>query len=74
MRPDDSLLIDSVCRLVTSIPRHLDRIVLNHVLLDDGLTRAQSRRLTDSRRIEVGLGDEAIVAWDMRRGLGRTHS
>ena len=57
-----------------SISRNLNLIVLNHVLLDDGLARTQSWSLLDGSGVEVGLWNEAIVAWNMRRDLGGSHS
>ena len=71
--PDRSFLIDAVGRLVAGITRHLDGVVLNHVLLDDSFTCIESTRLVNCSCIEVCLGDEAIVAWDMRSCLGGTH-
>jgi len=71
---DVTLLVQSVHRLVTLVSRHLHLVVLNDVLLDDGLTSAESASLLDSLRVEIGLGDEAIVAGDVRRRLRRAHS
>ena len=71
--PDRSFLIDAISRLVAGITRHLDGVVLNHVLLDDSFTCVESASLINCSCIEVCLGDEAIVAWDMRSCLGSTH-
>ena len=51
------------------IPRHFNLVVLNEVLLDDGLASAKSAGLLDGSRVEVSLGDEAIVAGDVRGGF-----
>ena len=48
-------------------------IVLDHVLLDDSVTTAHRGGLLDGRSVEVSLGDESIVAGNMRGGLGRAH-
>ena len=74
VRSGHTSLVDSVCRLVARVPRNLHLIVLNHVLLDNGLTVAKGGRLLDSGRVEVSLGDEAVVAGDVSRGLCRAHS
>ena len=58
---------------MASISWHLDGVVLDHVLLDDGLAGAKVGGLCDGSTVEVGLRDEAVVAWDVRRGLGCTH-
>ena len=55
------------------IPRDLHRIVLNHVLLDNGVAGAQSGGLLDGARIEISLGDEAVVAWDVGSRLCCAH-
>ena len=49
-------------------------VVLDDVLLDDSLSRAKSACLIDGLRVEVCLGDETIVAWNMGRGLRCTNS
>ena len=51
---------------MTRVARDLYRIVLNHVLLDDGVARSQARSLLDSLRVETSLGNEAIITWNMR--------
>ena len=71
--PDHASLVSAICRLVARVPRNLHRIVLNHVLLDNGVTGAQGGGLLDGTRIEVGLGDEAVVAWDVCSRLCRAH-
>ena len=71
--PDHASLINAICRLVARVPRNLHGIVLNHVLLDNGVTIAQGGGLLDGTRIEVGLGDEAVVAWDVCSRLCRAH-
>ena len=48
-------------------------IVLDDVLLDDCVASAKSCSLLNGRCIEVSLGDETIVPWNMRRGLSRTN-
>ena len=68
--PERSSLIHSTHRFVSRVPWHFDLIVLNDVLLDNGVAGAQRRGLLDSARIEVGLRDETVVAWNMRCGLG----
>ena len=41
-------------------------IVLNHVLLDNGLTIAKSGGLVRGEVVKASLGNEAIVAWYVR--------
>ena len=71
--PDRALLVHSVHWLVARVARKLHLVVLNHVLLDDGLAGVEVGRLLDSGWVEVGLGDESVIAWDVRRGLGGSH-
>ena len=71
---DGSFLVGAAHRLVALVPWHLHRIVLNNVLLNNGITIAQSRGLGNGACVEVRLGDEAIVAWNVSRCLGRAHS
>ena len=70
---DVSFLVGAAHRLVALVPWHLHRIVLNNVLLNNGIAIAQSRGLGDGTSVKVRLGDEAIVAWDVGGGLGRTN-
>ena len=51
----------------------LHLVVLNHVLLNDSLACAQSRCLSSGQIVEASLGDETIVAWDMRGRLGSSY-
>ena len=68
--PERSSLIHSTHRFVSRVPWHFNLIVLNDVLLDNGVAGAQRRGLLDGARVEVGLRDETVVAWNMRRGFG----
>ena len=52
---------------------HLHLIVLNDVLLDDGVAIAERGCLFNSEWVEPGLGDEAIVAGDVCGCLRRAH-
>ena len=67
--PERSSLIHSTHRFVSRVPWHFNLIVLNDVLLDNGVAGAQRRGLLDGARVEVGLRDETVVAWNMRRGF-----
>lgn len=58
---------------MTRVAWHFDTVVLNHILLDDGVADSKSRGLRDSLCVEVGLGDESIVAWDVGSGLRSSH-
>ena len=71
---DVSLLVLGIHRLVALVSRNLHLVVLNDVLLDDSLSRAKCARLIDCLRVEVCLGDETIVAWNMSRCLRGTNS
>ena len=68
--PERSSLIHSTHRFVSRVPWHFNLIVLNDVLLDNGVAGAERRGLLDGARVEVSLRDEAVVAWNMRCGLG----
>lgn len=70
---DCTVLIDTIGGFVTSITWNLDRVILNHILLDDCLAGAKRARLVNCMRIEVSLGDESIVAGNVRCRLGRAH-
>ena len=72
IRSDSSFLVGAAHGLVTLVAWHLHLIVLNNVLLNNGITIAQSWGLSDGARVEVGLRNETIVAWDVSGGLGRT--
>ena len=71
---DNTLLVDAIHGLVPRIPWHLHLVVLNHVLLNNGVASGKCAGLFDSKRVEVGLGDEAIVSGNVSCGLGRAHS
>ena len=71
---DVTLLVLGIHRLVALVSRNLHLVVLDDVLLDDSLSRAKSACLIDGLRVEVRLGDETIVAWNMGRGLRCTNS
>ena len=70
---DGSFLVGTAHGLVARVTWHLHRIVLNNVLLNNGVTIAQSRGLSDGACVEVRLRDETIVAWDVSGGLGRAN-
>ena len=73
LRADFSLLIHGIHWLVALVPWNLHLIVFNDVLLDDGVTGAQGRRLLHCARVEVSLRNKSIVAWNMRSGLRSTN-
>ena len=43
----------------------LHLVVLDNVLLDDGLSRAKLTSLTNCLRIVICSWDEAVIAWNM---------
>ena len=71
---DVTLLVLGIHRLVALVSRNLHLVVLDDVLLDDSLSRAKCARLIDCLRVEVCLGDETIVAWNMSCCLRCTNS
>ena len=71
---DVAFLVEGGHRLVALVTWHLHLVVLDNVLLDDGLSCAKSARLTDCMRVEICLGDETIVTWNVRRSLRCTDS
>ena len=64
-----SSLIDSIHWFVTLIAWYLDLVVLNNVLFDDGLSRSELTCLCNSLWIEISLGDEAVISWNVGGGL-----
>lgn len=70
---DDALLVNSIHWFVTRKAWHLHLIVLDHVLLDNCVSSTKSCCLVDSLSVEIGFGDESIVAGDMRGSLGGSH-
>ena len=65
-----SPLIDSIHWFVTLIAWYLHLIILNNVLFDDGLSCAECACLCYSLWVEVCLGDEAVISWNVRGSLG----
>ena len=74
VRPDCSLLINSIHWLVALVARNLHLVVLDNILLDNGFAGAQGGCLCSSMVVESSLGDEAIVAWDVRCRFCCAHS
>jgi len=70
VRPELSSLIHGSHRLVSRVPWHFHLIVLNDVLLDNGVSGAQRRGLLHGTRVEVRLRDKTVVAGDMRCRFG----
>ena len=64
---DRTLTIDAVGGPVSSISWNFNLVVLNNVLLDDGIAILQCRGLIYSLLIVISLRNEAIITWDMRR-------
>ena len=56
------------------VSRQFDLIVFNNVLFDDCVSVASKLRLLNCQWIEVGLGNESIVAWNVGRCFGCAHS
>ena len=52
---------------------HLDGVVLDHVLLHDGVASLESRCLHHSGGVEIRLWNETIVSWDVGGGLGGSY-
>ena len=67
--PDVAFLVEGSHRLVALVTWHLHLVVLNNVLLDDGLSCAKSACLFNCMRVEICLGDETIVTWNVSRRL-----
>jgi len=74
VRSDGSLIVDGAHWLVSGVAWKLDLVVLDNVLFHDCVSVAGESGLSDSKWVEVSLGDETIVAWDVSGGLGRTHA
>ena len=55
---------------MTLIAWHLDLIILNDVLFDDGLSCTEWTCLCYSLWVEICLGDEAVISWNVRGSLG----
>lgn len=49
-------------------------MILNDVLLDDGLSRLLSECLVNRFLVHIGLRQETVVAWDVVRCLGRSNT
>ena len=58
---------------MAGVSGHLDLVVLDDVLLDDSVASAQGGGLVDGVRVEVGLRNESIIAWDVRGCLCRAN-
>ena len=71
--PERSSLIHSTHRFVSRVPWHFNLIVLNDVLLDNGVSIAEGRSLCNGIFVEVSLGDETIVAWDVSCSFCGSH-
>ena len=71
--PDSALIIYWVHWLVAWVAWQFDLIVLNDVLFDDSFSVSSELRLTNCRWIEISLGNESIVAWNMCGCLRRSH-
>lgn len=52
---------------------HLHLIVLDHVLLDNCVSSTKCSSLVYSLSVEIGFGDESIVAGNMRGCLSGSH-
>ena len=63
----------AVGRFVTSVAWNLNLVVLNHVLLNDGLTGTEGASLSNGLWVEINLRNETIVAWDVRCRLCGSH-
>ena len=74
VRSDAASLINCIHWLVTLVAWNLHLVVLDNVLLDDGLTSAKSGRLSEGVIIELSLWNEAIVTWDVSRGFRCSNS
>lgn len=55
------------------VARQLDLVVLDHVLFDDCVPVALQLGLLQGRIVEVGLGNETIIAWDVSGCFGCAH-
>ena len=55
------------------VSRHPDALVLNDVLLDDGLPMLVELGLLHSAIIDVSVGDEAVVPGNVLSNLGSAH-
>ena len=55
------------------VARQLDLVVLDHVLFDDCVPVALELGLLQSHIVEVGLGNETIIAWDVGGCFGCAH-
>ena len=55
------------------VARHLHLVVFYDVLLDNGSSGLIALSLCQSCGVEVGLGDEAVVARNVVGGLGGAH-
>ena len=71
---DRALFVASVSWLVTLVTWDFHLIVLNHVLLDNGLTIAKSRGLVCGKVVVASLWNEPIVAWYVRGCFGCANS
>lgn len=56
------------------VARQLNLIVLNNILLNDGLSRLLALRLVDHGAVEVDRRNETIVARNMFGNLGGAHA
>ena len=71
---DSTLFVDSIHGFVAWVAWNLNLIVLDDVLLDDCVASAKSCSLLNGSCIEVSLGDETIVSWNVSRRLSGSNS
>ena len=70
---ESSPFIYSIHWFCTGVAWHFDLVVLNDVLLDNGVSIAEGRSLCNGIVVEVSLGDETIVAWDVSCSFCGSH-
>lgn len=68
-------IVDAGHGLVAAVPGQLDLVILDDVLLDDGVTAARTLQLGLALRagVEVGSRNKSVVAWDVRCNLCCAH-
>ena len=58
---------------MTGVSWHLYLVVLDDVLLDNGVSGTKRRSLLNSTAVEVSFRNESVVAWDVGRSLRRSN-
>ena len=74
MRSQASTIIQSALRQMSLVSRNSHLVVLYDVLLHYGLSDISTSSLGQSSRVQVGLGQVAIVSWNVTGDFGRSSS